>query len=237
MPEIIEGIKNASYSLLSIWESILAFFAAVNAEENIVAMKEIFFGYIEVVVPYIPFILLAVYLIVTFAGQRLLGLMRFLACFVVGFGIGVLYLYPVVATMLPTLPVWASGVAVGLVCAVLSKLIYFLALIIVPAYSVYWVCFNGVILPELTAYTASNYIFSLIVAAVAVVLVLVLRKLLERIGTAMLGGWGIAVLVLQWYDYRTLEFFVGQEWLAVLSCTLIIALIGFIVQQAKRKRY
>ena len=99
------------------------------------------------------------------------------------------------------------------------------------------VCFRGEILSALTSFTAGNYIYSLAVAAVFIVLVFILRKYVEMVGTAMLGGFGIACVVRGFYDYTSLQPFVGIEWLGVLVVTLIFALVGFIVQIRTRSRY
>ena len=237
LTELFELIKDAAYNFGDIAFLVSEFFNNMMADPHVAVLKDIMWGYISFLEPFLPFILIALYAVLACFGKKIFGILRFLAFFVVGFALGVYLLSPLVLSVIPTLPTWIIGVVVGIIAAVLSKLLYVIALAAAVGYSVYLVCFRGEILSALTSFTAGNYIYSLAVAAVFIVLVFILRKYVEMVGTAMLGGFGIACVVRGFYDYTSLQPFVGIEWLGVLVVTLIFALVGFIVQFRTRSRY
>ena len=120
----------------------------------------------------------------------------------------------------------------GVVSGVLSKLLYILFYAIVSGYSIYIVFCGGIIVP-----LAGNYVVALIAAVAAIVLAFILRKYIEMAGTAMLGGFGVATVVRSFYDFTTWYLFVGNEWLGMLILTLIVAILGMIVQFKTRERF
>jgi hypothetical protein len=234
--EFVEVVKNATYGFAQIGELVSAFVTDLLANPHVALLVEIMWGYISFLAPYIPLILLAFYLVVALFGKRLFNILRFLAFFVVGFALGIYYLSPLVLGILPTVPTWVIGVVSGVVSAVLSKLLYVVALAIVAGYSVYIICYQALI-PGLGSLTGGNWIISLACAAVIVLVVFLLRQYVEMLGTAMLGGFGIATVVRGWYDYTTVSVFVGLEWLGVLLFTVIVAIVCFAVQFKHRERY
>ena len=133
-------------------------------------------------------VLLALSLVQLFVGKKLIGLQKFIAFFTIGFACGVLFLAPFVDTIIE-LPHWVSGLVIGVIAALLSKPLYFITYVFTAAYSVFAVCFVGEFLPEVTAFTQGNLIFSLVAGAVALVLALILRKWVETLLSAFLGAW------------------------------------------------
>lgn len=180
----------------------------------------------------IPFILLGLWLVVTFLGKRLFSVLRFTAFFVTGFALGVYLLSPLVLNVIPVMPTWVIGVVTGVVAAVLSKLLYILLYALVPGYAVYTVFCGGYILP-----LTGNYVVALLVALVLVVGLFLLRKYVEMLGISLLGGYGVACVVRGLHDYTSWPAFVGREWLGVLIFTVIVGTVGFIVQYKTRDRY
>lgn len=235
--DLFEQLKNAAFNFGDIAYLISEFFANMMADPHVSLLKDIMWGYIAFLEPFIPFILIALYAIVACFGKKIFGILRFLSFFVCGFALGVYLLSPLVLSVIPTLPTWIIGVVVGIIASVMSKLLYVLCLAAVSGYSVYLICFRGDILPSLTSFTAGNAVYSLGIVAIVLLLVFILRKYVEMVGTAMLGGFGIACVVRGLYDYTSLPTFVGREWLGVLVATLIFALIGLIVQIRTRSRY
>ena len=78
---------------------------------------------------------------------------------------------------------------------------------------------------------------ALAIALVVVVILFLFRKFIEMLGTAALGGFIIAESIRMLWDYTTLDFLKGIEWVGALAITVVIALIGFIVQVKTRERY
>ncbi len=232
-----EMVKNAEFGLDGIISGINTFFDNLYANTHIATLHDYLLTHLAAVLPYIPYIILGVCALVLFVGKRLFPLLRFLAFFGVGFILGVYYLSPLVLEHAPTLPTWVIGAVGGIVAAVMAKLLYWLTLIAVVGYGTYMFCFTGTLIPTLTAHTQGNYLVSLVAAAVLVLIVLLLLKYIEMVGTAMLGGFGIATVIRGWYDYTTISVFVGKEWLGVLAVTLVIALVGFAVQFKHRETF
>ena len=232
--EFFEKVSTASFGFAEIGAMINGFIANLFASEHFAPLWEMLWGYIGFITPYIPFILLAFYAVVALFGKKLFSILRFLAFFVVGFALGVYFLSPLILGVLPAIPTWVIGLVVGIVAAVLSKLLYILTIALAAGYSVYLVCYTALI-PFLETLTKGNWMISLGVAAVVILLMFLLLKYVEMLGTAVLGGFGIATVVRGFYDFTTL--LPGMEWLAMLIVTAVIALLGFIVQFRMRERY
>ncbi len=231
-----ETVVNAGFGFEEIIAGIIAFYAAFMADVNVLAIWDVMWVYIEVVMSYVPFILIGLCLVVLFLGKRLFSLLRFLSFFVVGFALGVYFLSPIILPFIPDLPTWVIGIVVGLLAAVLSKLLYFVLLIVVAGYSMYIVIFRGMILPEIMTFATGNMWVSLAFAVGVIVILLLLRKFVEMLGTSLLGAWGIVEGVRMLWDFAYV-LFPGFEWLAVLVATAVIGIIGFIVQFKTRVRY
>jgi len=226
----LDTVKNGEFGFDKIFAFIADLWASIFANEHIIETMDWINSIIAVVVPYLPYILIALSAILLLFGKRLFGLLQFLTFFVVGYLLGVFYLTDLVVGFIPSIPAFAIGLAVGLVAAVLGRLLYIIAYIVCAGYSVYLVCISGMVLPEI----AGNYMVALIVAAIAIVLALLLRKIIERLGTAFLGALGILTIVRSWYDFTALV--PGQEVLVFYVACGVLALIGFAVQQATRKK-
>ena len=180
----------------------------------------------------LPAILMVLSLVQVFAGKKLLGLQKFLGCFVVGYALGALLLTPVVAEWF-TVADWIVGLVIGVIAALLCKPIYFLSYVVAAGYSVYALCM-GDVLPEAVSSFTNNWIVALVAAVVAVVLALIFRKWIEMLGTAALGAWTLflsaeALLA-------SLGWMIGAEYAlwAELGTLVVAGLLGFIVQVKTR---
>lgn len=234
--EFFETVRTASFGFSEFFEAISAFYDKLLLDFNISELFSGMWWHLRYVKPFLPFILMAVWAFVAFAGKKMFGFIRFVALFGVGFVLGVYTLSPLVLEVLPTLPTWVIGLVTGIVAGVLCKVIYLFALVVSVGYSIYIICYCGYI-PLASSLTSGNEIVSLIAAVIAVVVVALLLKYVEMLGTAMLGGYGMACVIRGWYDYTSWNMFVGREWIAVLILTVIFATVGFIVQFKTRERY
>ncbi len=174
---------------------------------------------------------------VAFFGQKMMGFLRFVALFIVGFGLGVQLLAPLIPEKIQ-IPAWIVGLVVAIVGAVLSRFIYFGVYAVVGLYSIYTLCYHGLYITSFDFVTKGNPIISVIVAVVVVVLLFIFRKYVEMALTAGLGGWFSTVLIGTFvYDFTVWPIFGGQWWVAFMSIGLLIAIPGLIVQIAMRPRY
>lgn len=180
----------------------------------------------------LPAILIALSLVQVFAGKKLLGLQKFLACFVVGYALGAVLLTPVIAEFVQIAD-WIVGLVVGVVAALLCKPIYFLSYVAVAGYGVYALCMSDV-LPEAVASFTNNWIVALVAAVVAVVVALLLRKWIEMLGTAALGAWtlflSVQALLASLSIWFAAEYVIWWE----LGTLAVGAILGFIVQVKTR---
>ena len=235
MSGIIDAIINAKFGLAELFGSFKAMFEGAFQEGDVVALLEVVTNSLAAVLPYLPIILLALCAIVTLFGKKLFGLEKFLFIFTLGFVGGVLFLAPVLEQFV-ALPSYITGAVVGLVCAILCKIIYWLLYVAAFGYAAYFVCFTAAVLPVATVYTQGNMIYSAIAAVVVIVLALLLRKLIEMLGTAALGAFGIVAIVdANFFDFANIGF--AEEGILKLAAIGVITLIGFIVQVKTRKRY
>ena len=234
---IIDGFMNARYSFSYISAKLDKIFTAAIEDVEVASILSMIDTALASVLAYLPIIFIALCLIETFFGKKLLGLQKFLLMFGLGFVGGVLIVAPIVNGFF-VLPTYITGAVVGLICAILCKLLYWLGYVGVFGYSVYMVCFTGAI-PELqvvTVYTQGIQLYSLVAAAVVVIIALLLRKYIEMAGTAALGAYGIATLVIEnFYDFTALV--PGAEDIVKLAVIAVIAFIGFVVQVKTRKKY
>jgi hypothetical protein len=123
------------------------------------------------------------------------------------------------------------------VLAVLCKYIYFAVVAIAVGYSVYITCVNPEILPFTTPVNG-NHLISLVIALVAVLVVFLLLKYIEMIGTSVLAAFCISrIVIMHFVDYRAFAFLGNWGWVAELVLVAIVGILGSVVQIKTRKRY
>lgn len=182
-----------------------------------------------------PIVLIVLSLIVGLFGRRLSDLVRVVLLFAIGFVASVYWLAPMVATVVPGIPGFAIGIAVGLFAAVMSRLIYNLVYVGCIGFDVYNICFRGLFLVELTSLTQGNFTTSVTVAFVATLVALGLRKYLEMIITAVAGGIGVAYFANQIYEYSAS---MGMEPMtAIILVGAVLAIPFFLFQFRNRVLY
>lgn len=180
---------------------------------------------------FLPYILIALSLVLCFFGKKLLPVLKFLGFFVVGYVCSVYWLAPLINRAFPTLLAWIPGVVVGFIAAILGKYLYWLALALAAGYPIYMICYNALYLPFLEGLTKENWVISLVVAAVVVVLVFVFKKYIEMLGTALLGSF-LALLAVK----SGIWDFYNFDWLYYTAFG-VVAFLGLLVQFKTRKRY
>ena len=185
---------------------------------------------------FIPYIMMAAMLLMAFFGKKLLPVTKFVSFFAIGFGLGVYFIQPLVEDIV-SIPAWISGLVVGILAAIICRFLYVIFFGVAVFYAVYTVCYAGL------GETLANFAFDkalifMAIAAVAVILAFILRRFVEMLYTSALGGYVLAGLIAaNLYDYTTLGFLNGIEWVGTLVVTVVIALLGFVIQVKTRKRY
>ena len=233
---IFTRLINVEYDLATFIEKFKYIFNSIFKAETsdttaLIAMVK---GMIGAYMAYLPMILLALCVIEVFFGKKLFGIQKFLLCFFVGFCGGVYFIADAITFI--ALPDYIIGAVVGLVCAILCKLCYWLGYVGTFGYLAYMICFSGAYLAMVTVYTKGNLIFSAAAAVIVIVLALIFRKFIEMLATSALGAYGIVSIVdKNFFDFGSLGF--ATEDIVKLAVIGVITLIGFIVQVKTRKRY
>ncbi len=166
-------------------------------------------------------------------GRKLLPLAKVTGFFIIGFLFGVSYIAPfIIGASFNVMP-WIIGGVVGIVAALLSKPLYPVLYIVSFAYASYMIFMGGQLLPEsIVGFTRDNMIIALFAVCITIVLVFLLRKPIEVIGTGILGGYLFSLCI-----DKILYLAFGVERIAALSIILmiVVAFLG-VVKQFKSKR-
>ena len=122
----------------------------------------------------------------------------------------------------------------GDVLAVLNKLIFGIIFFGGPAAAVFVICYFGGTVPvELP--TIGNLPMCAGAAGVTALLMFLARRNLQRIVTAVIGGFAINLGVKRLYDYTATI----PEYAMIVDLSVVgaLALIGFVYQYRRRRRY
>ena len=234
---IVDAFKDSSFGIGELFVAFKDFVYNIYNSDYIMQVREIMWSFFGQFDRLLPLALFAVFAVIAFFGKRIYPVLRFILFFLMGFGLGIYFLATPIIGMLPNMPVWLIGLAAGIVISVLSKFLYYPTLALFIAAPVYILFHSGMGVAALSSMLQGNKVVAAVGAAVAVVLVFLVLKFAEMLLTAMLGGYGIAIVVKALFDYTAFGIFAGREWLGVLLVTLLFAIPGFIVQVRTRKRY
>ena len=205
---------------------------SVLTEPSVAPYVDKYNGFVASLGDFFPYVLIALCLMVGLFGRRLSGPIRVVLLFAIGFVASVHWVAPFVQQYVPTVPALYVGLAVGLLAAVLSRMIYNFVYIGCIGFDVYNICFNAMFLVEVTAFTQGNLVYSVGAGVAAVVIALFLRKYLEMIITAAAGGVGVAFFVKNLFDYTASFSYDPNVTMFVLGA--IIAVPMFIYQYRNR---
>ncbi len=229
-------VIDAGLSFSELISVVSAFVLGVFADPNIVAIKDLIYTTLDPIMLYVPFVFLAIYIIMAIFGKKLFSLIRFIIFFGAGFLLGIHLLAPIILPVFEILPPWLIGVVVGVVAAVLSKFLYYIVFAVAVGYPMYVLSFRTILEGVMTVEGGKHWV-ALLIAAVVVVVAFLLRKYIEMLGTSLLAGWGLAETVRVWWDFTDLEMFGGIEWIGVVAVSALVGIIGFIIQFKTRERY
>ena len=208
---------------------------AVMSEASIAPFFAAYETFVEALGIFYPTLLVALCLIVGLFGRRMSSVLRVVLLFAIGFVASVYWISPVITSFIPAIPAYAVGLAFGILAAVLSRMIYDFVYIGCIGFDTFNICFNALFLVELTAMTKGNLAISLVVAVIATIIALLLRKYLEMIITAVIGGIGVAHFAKMLVDY-TVHFNLDAG-TSVVIVGLVLAIPMFIYQYYNRILY
>ena len=182
-----------------------------------------------------PFFAMAMGAIFLFYGRKWFGCLKFLSCAAVGFVAG-LIVNPMLVGMLPFLEgkAWITGALCAMMLAVLNKLLFGIAYFGLPPVVVFAVCYYPGILPK-DLPSVGNLPKCLFAAAGMLLIMLIIRSDFERIVTAIEGSLMLNYGIKRIFDYTaSVPDIAPYVDLVVIA---VFALIGFVYQYRRRRRY
>ena len=185
--------------------------------------------------PLVLLLLLPILLVVGFFGKRLFGYVRVFLFFVLGFAAGYFLCSPYVQQYIPAIPAVVTASFLGILLAVLSKFVYNALFVGVIGFDVFNICFNALFFSELEQLTKGDYVVSIAVAVVVVAIALLLRRYVEMILTAAIGGIGFAFVFREVFVYTA--FVLIKPDITSLVLGGILAVVMLIFQYVTRLKW
>ena len=184
----------------------------------------------------LSWLLLFLCLSVAFFGQRIMGVLKFIFFFLLGFVFGA----HVIASFIPAsvvFPPWLVGLIIGIVAAVLYRFTYIIFYGSICFYCTYILCYHNLYIGVFEGHSISKTFIAIIVAVLVTILAFSNIRAVEMVGTSILGGWLASVAIVRtMYDFTKWSIFGGKWWVAVFVVSAIFATVGFIFQFKNRKK-
>ena len=235
--EFFTCLVEARFGFEYIWTSLVGLWQAVLESPGIVSFWDWLMTVLAPALPFIAYIFIAIGAIICFFGQKIIGILKFVATFAAGFIIGVHFLAPLIPESIP-IPPWVIGLVIAIVLAVFYKFIYFGVYGVAIIYSVYRLCMQSFYLEENPDPTVGRMIVSIVVAIVVLILACIFVKYAEMVMTAMLGSFIVFFAFSKGvFDLWSIPALGEKSWILAFVLILVLAVVGFIVQFKTRRRY
>lgn len=235
--DFFASVKEAKFGFDVIWEAIVSLYYAMTANPDISNIWNGMMAAIEPARSMIMTVLVVLSVVVAMFGKKMIGFLKFLFFFIVGFAIGTHLL----ATLIPAdvnIKAWLIGLIIAIVAGVLYRFLYIVLYSVTVGYGAYILLYNGFFISESISFTVGRALVCLAIAAVVLLFAFLFKRFVEMIGTAALGGWlASSIFAKQIYDFTQWGIFGNARWVAILIPTLIIAILGAFIQIKTRRRY
>lgn len=234
--EFWSALVEARLDFAPLWQILSDTYYAITENPDMQGVWGVIMSLLAPISAVLPYILILLSLVVAFFGKKIMAIIKFTAFFVFGFALGLHFVTPWIGYTIDV-PGWVCGLVIAIVAATLYRTVYMAAYILAGSYCLYMVFYNGfyaIPRPEFSGYRAA---ISLLFVLIAVLLALFVRKYIEMLGTAVLGGYFVALVFRTLiFDYRTV-FLASMPKLATFIITFAIAIPAFIVQFRTRRKY
>ena len=229
--EFIEYLARAQFGFETIWKGLVDLYYSVTQNPDIESMWSALMQALAPVMSWMSVIFIVVGAVVGLFGKKMFFVLKFAACFLLGFIVGVHFLSPVMPESIP-ISAWIIGLVMAVIFAVLFKFVYIAIYSVAILYSVYRLCYYGFFLIEAPEFSLGKLVFSLVVASIVLIVSFILYSPVEMLITSFLGSW----------------FFIGgaislfsdlseTSWVLELILITIVAVGAFIFQVRTRRRY
>ena len=235
--QFFTNVKEAKFGFDVIWDFIVSLYYAITANPDISVIWNGLMAAIESARGIIMTVLVIFGVLIALFGKKMIGFLKFLFFFIVGFALGTHLLAPLLPAEV-SIAAWLIGLIIGVVAGVLYRFLYIILYSVTVGYSAYIIFYNAFYISSEPTYSAGKALTCLAFAAVVLVLAIIFKRFVEMVGTAVLGGW-IATWIFagQIYDFTVWGLFGGARWLAILIPTIIIGAVGAWIQIRTRRRY
>lgn len=228
--EFFTALKEARLGFGVIWDLIRSYYYEITADSDVSVIWDGIMSAIGPIMKTVATLLIIFSILIALFGRKMMGFLKFVFFFIVGFFVGTHTLAGVIPPDVK-FPSWIVGIVVALVAAVLYRFLYIVLYSVVFGYSGYLLIYNGFYLISNPAYSVDKALGCLIAALIVLILALVFRKYIEMLGTAFLGAW-FAVWV-----FTNLLFSFSLTLPIMMIPTALITLLGIFVQFKTRRRY
>ena len=235
--EFFSALYRGEFGFTEVWRFFVDLYTSFTKSEDMINLWNVFRGAVDGFYFIIPYILIVLSLVVAFFGQKLMPVLKFIAFFFFGFVAGVHFIGPLITPII-NVPLWVSGLVVGIVAAVIYRFLYFAVYGVGIAYCVYVLCYTGFYMREGAEHTLSKSLVCLAIAIGAVIVAFIFIKHVEIIGTSILGAYLVSFIVrCNIWDFRTLDFLASTPWVGAAVITVVLAIPAIIVQYSMKTRY
>lgn len=228
--EFIECLARAQFGFESLWEGLVNLYYSVTQNPDIENMWSGFMVALEPVMVVMPFVFLLLGAVVGLFGKKMFFVLKFIACFLLGFIVGVHFLAPVIPESIP-IPAWVIGLVMAIVFAVLFKFVYIIIYSGAVLYSVYRLCYYGFFLIKEPEYSIGKMLACLAVAVIVLAITFILYKFVEMLITSALGSWFLVGGFLAAINVT------DASWVLELVLIIVFTVLAFVFQIKTRRRY
>lgn len=235
--DFFASVKEAKFGFDVIWEFIVSLYYEITANPDISVIWNGLMNGMEPARSIIMTVLVILSVVVALFGKKMIGFLKFLFFFIVGFALGTHLLAPLLPPEF-TIPAWIIGLIIAIVAGVLYRFLYIALYSVTVGYGAYILFYNGFYLSEAPTFTVGKALLCLALAAVVLVIAFVFKKFIEMIGTAALGGWlASSLFATEIYDFTKWSIFGNAQWVGILVPTMIIGILGAFIQIKTRRIY
>lgn len=229
--EFIDCLSRAQFGFESLWDGLVNLYYSVTQNPDIEKMWSGFMEALAPVMVVMPFIFMVLGAIIGLFGKKMFFILKFTACFILGFVAGVYFLVPIIPESIP-IPAWVTGLVMAIVFAVLFKFVYISIYSCAVIYSMYRLCYYGFFLIETPEYSTGKMLACLAVAVIVLAISFILYKFVEMLITSALGSWFLVG------GFSAAFINLGEiSWILDLAVILIFTVLASVFQIKTRRRY
>ena len=229
----LDELFHGNVTFKHVGEIFSSMFSELLSHENFAEISGVVSMLVQRFVLPIFAVLAILSLVFAVAGRKLMPQAKFIAFFGVAFIFGVGYVSPLLFGAATGIVPPIVGGLLGIIAAFLSKPLYIILYIVAFAYSSYMIFMGGQLLPEsIVSFTKDNMVMALVPVCITVVLVVLLRKPIEKIGTALLGGYLFSLCI----DKILCDVLAAESIPAVSIIIMLVVAIFGATKQLKSKK-